>query len=419
MTSTSASSYTLNHQADPETLVLENKSFTFHRVGSDLGWADYAKQFHGDELLGLLQNSLYRNISKYLPKYVAAFLNAQLDAKIVFGVDDDNRVTGIPIPAIALPKPAAISAAERVTHTNDPTANDPSNDPTADHSTIGSFTEPKIRHILHSVLRKYVRSTDYGISQICDQIEIRLVPVVVDHSTVLPDRLDRLLERHLVETEEWEMANQRYREAYLQWLQTIHFYKQRLVVVVCDERFRREFCDYLRVLLGVGSGSQEGVGSGSQEGVGSRPQEGVGRLSALDQSRLVRIIEIVEIQSAEIPVDPTEDIRVIQSNPDHILFWVMKFRDWKTEALSLTRPRRPVRRSDTIDMKSVFAKHVEFQKRFIDNGFCFHVIEFHIRGSRFWSKDFFFRSPKRTSRSRKQKWRYRTRVVTEDGPGCV
>lgn len=366
----------LNRPTHSEDIEYENKRFSLAGFTSDNSWRDYVEQFDRGDVGQLLMMSLHRNIGKYCSKYIAAFANGNIDGKLVFGVDDDTTVTGIPVPPGKIASTAPASTA-----------------PAGDATTSDLLTEDRIRSVLHSVVRKNVRSATYDSEQIMRNIDIHLVPVLVDHDTIPPDRLDEILERHQCKQNDWEKRNERHRSEYLTWLNNIHFYKQKLSIVVDDVKFRKEFCDYLRLSLVTYPFSAE---------------------------RLVRFIE--QVERGPIPLDPSEEIRSIQSNPDNIFYWIMKFRDWKTEALSGTKPRRPIRSENTIDMKAILSNHVEFQHRFVSRGYCYYVIEFHIHGSRFRGSDFFFRIPKRwweTGSRPKQKWKYRTRVMTNQGPGCV
>ena len=365
------SSLVLNRPTHSEDIEYENKRFSLAGFTSDTTWRDYVEQFDRGDISQLLMMSLYRNINKYCPKYIAAFGNGNIDGKLIFGVDDDMIVTGIPVPPTKTPRTEAITGTEPRT----------------------LITEDRIRSVLHSVVRKNLRSAIYDSEQIMQNVDIRLVPVTVDPNTIPPDRLDEILERLRCEQADWEKRNELHRLEYLAWLNNIHFYKQKLTVVVDDIKFRKELCDFLRISLPTYPFSAE---------------------------RLIRFIE--QVERGPIPLDPSEEIRTIQSNPDNIFYWVMKFRDWKTEALSRAKPRRPIRSETAINMKAVLSNHVEFQHRFLSRGFCYYVIEFHIHGSRFRGSDFFFRVPKRWSETGsrpKQKWKYRTRVMTQQGPVLV
>ena len=128
------------------------------------------------------------------------------------------------------------------------------------------------------------------------------------------------------------------------------------------------------------------------------------------QASIGRVVD--ELQSDQyIQIsEESDDLFRLRENKSSLIYWLMRFRDYKTAILKDLRPKKPA--EDTfLDFEKIFCRLHDFRHTFSDMGLDYYVIEFNFNTSEL-IPDMKYRLPGNDN------WIYRQRIDTTSGPGC-
>nr|QFG74084.1 MAG: hypothetical protein [Megaviridae environmental sample] len=233
-----------------------------------------------------------------------------------------------------------------------------------------------IQQQVYSVFERNT-STQNKLEDIHIQVECHLLHI--DEDYLDPDKADEISSIYFQEKLEFVQRQHEYRETYNEWYNNMYFYKQKITRVINITRFRNELITFIHREIETYTNADE----------------------------IQPIIDQLE-SPAYIVINITNERLSDNCDPRDILYWIWRFREFKTKELCRTKPKKPRGKFTIPKMCYLLSMHETFQRKFLENGLNYYLVEITILGSQVPHRDVGFRH--------NQGYAYRVRVDTENGP---
>jgi hypothetical protein len=149
---------------------------------------------------------LQKYINLYIPKYVTAFGNSNLDfGTIYFGIGDDGMYTGVPI--------------------------------------LENFNQCRIISYMIDTINKMPISDEVK-SKIIENFKVQFIPLKIDH-TLLDDNIDNIILQFQKEYDHFKLVDNDYKKRRKNWVSTLEYYRRPLRVIINVQKIRNELISYI------------------------------------------------------------------------------------------------------------------------------------------------------------------------------
>jgi len=244
---------------------------------------------------------------------------------------------------------------------------------------------PITEHDIINIIRKILPNTLDTLNEwnsVLSALKVSVMPLHIDKDVLPDDTIEEILNRHESEVMEYNDAISQYRIDFMSWLCRMNFYKQKLDTIINIPRFRKELVDFINSIEDIEDPKNHHIPSVVNE---------------LNQKTLIHIDET------------SESLALYETKPDTILYWVMKFRDFKTKEYLSFKPPKVQRHVTNIMIP--LTRHFDFVHKFVDNGVNYYLMRIHINGTKLPLKDMTYLW--------RGSWVSKTRALLKNGPGCV
>ena len=137
----------------------------------------------------------------YLPKYISCFANSGIDGKLIFGINDDSELTGVPF--------------------------------------NGTLTVANVNSFYKKSLKRYVKEK-------FDSNLVRITIVELDKNpNILDDDIGDMLDFYENKIKEYKKVMSIYREKKKKWIQKLNYYSTKIRIYLNDPFLRRELIEYV------------------------------------------------------------------------------------------------------------------------------------------------------------------------------
>jgi len=155
----------------------------------------------------LIYENLYLYFEMYIPKYVAQFINEQIEGILIIGIDDSGKITGIPSKT--------------------------------------KLSKKKICKDIRNILEKdNIFRTSNSITNIIRNIKISIKKLIIDESLLNDDALI-LYNTYINNIKNNEENLILYKIKYNKWLEIYDLYRTRLNDIINNNITRKELIDYI------------------------------------------------------------------------------------------------------------------------------------------------------------------------------
>lgn len=155
----------------------------------------------------LIIDNFYNYLEIFIPKYIAQFVNKKIEGKLIFGINNDGKITGIPSKKKIYKKNIC----------------------------------KDIRRILEF---NNNFDTSNNINDIMKNIKINIIKLNINES-LLTDEAKILYESYNNTCKLNELNYQIYKEKYNSWLEIYNLYRTRLNDIINNSKIREELIDYI------------------------------------------------------------------------------------------------------------------------------------------------------------------------------
>ena len=279
------------------------------------------------------------------PKYISSFCNSNVNGSFIMGVDDDGEISGIPF--YGTPNLDEIKASVLESITNNITFEQQNQDIVKENIEI---------------LKK--------------NIDVELVKLKINKDLIQDEHSEiyARYKRHFVKRNN---IIQEYQTNRYLWLNKLQKYSTKLIVIINNTKRRLEMIEYIKYI-------NNNILTDKQK----------------------QIIELLNTDNyISVPKFPNLDEK--KKDPDDVIYWLVKFKDYMTDEVNKNRPKKPIIAKEYNPIQ-IISKLPILRNIFIkDSNINYYIIKINLKYSHFNSKvlyksDGVYRSKKR--------------MIDEDGP---
>jgi len=284
---------------------------------------DILENYKWDHKLSIcVDKTMLFYFNNVLPKYISSFCNSDINGTFIMGVDDDGEISGIPF---------------------------------YKEANIDKIKDSIIESIRHNISFENTKMLGDNIDMLVKNIHIDVVKLKINKDLVEDEHIEIYEEykRNFVKRNNMieEYQNRRHL-----WLNELQSYSTKLVIIINNTKRRLEMIEYIKQMKD--------------------------NILTEKQKQIIELLKTDDYIST--PKFPELDNK--KKDPDDVIYWLVKFKDYMTEIVNKKRPNKlSIRReynpiqivSKLPILRGIFTR---------DSNIIYYIIKISIKYTKFDSK---------------------------------
>lgn len=153
----------------------------------------------------IINHDIYHYIKTIIPKYLCGFINANINGKLVIGVNDNGFITGIPCDTY--------------------------------------ISKKKIYSVINDAICQNIKTNNY-VNNILNNIKIDIIKLKT-YINVLNDDAKELYDNYVKVMKKYNNDMLIYQKKYDIWINSMNIYRTKLITIANTTELRNQLCDYI------------------------------------------------------------------------------------------------------------------------------------------------------------------------------